>query len=508
MQQVNLAHEPDFAIGRLNVMPKSLEIGRDDGAREALEHRVMQVLIALAKARGEIVTRDELIASCWGGRIVGDDAINRVISRLRRAAEGIGDGSLRIETITKIGYRLVVVDGADGGLAEAPQGASGRLLTRRGVAAGLLIAGGGLGAGYLLTRGRGSAPSQEVETLMAQARQLMDQNSREGQYQAIGLYRRVVELAPDYADGWGWLGIAYAVPSHYRERPEGLMLGERAVSAGKRALQLDPRNVYGELALGIATPFIGHWRERDRRYFRAQANDPDNDQVLTFRAVNLQFAGRSAEAVPLYEKVRQRPLTPAVYNNYIRALWSAGRIEETDRKLADAAALYPTQGSIWNTRSRILMYSGRANAALALAEDVDGRPSSLDETDLADLRAMARAMLDRDPAQVDRLVADKMKVARRAATVAEYAIRDVSALGRIDDAFTLANAYYFGRGFIIPDYPTPGSAFSPDQRQTRLLFEPVTQAMRADPRFEKLIADLGLSAYWRESGVQPDYRRG
>ncbi|WP_297695100.1 hypothetical protein, partial [Phenylobacterium sp.] len=46
-----------------------------------LEPRVMQVLVALARERGEIVSRDDLIASCWAGRIVGEDAINRCTFR-------------------------------------------------------------------------------------------------------------------------------------------------------------------------------------------------------------------------------------------------------------------------------------------------------------------------------------------------------------------------------------------------------------------------------------------
>jgi DNA-binding winged helix-turn-helix (wHTH) protein len=67
----------------------------------------MQVLVALARADGRIVTRDELIDWCWNGRIVGEDAINRAIFRLRQVAGGIGGGGFRIETITKVGYRLV-----------------------------------------------------------------------------------------------------------------------------------------------------------------------------------------------------------------------------------------------------------------------------------------------------------------------------------------------------------------------------------------------------------------
>ena len=36
---------------------------------------------------GAIVTRDELTMSCWDGRVVGEDAINRILSRLRTVAQ-------------------------------------------------------------------------------------------------------------------------------------------------------------------------------------------------------------------------------------------------------------------------------------------------------------------------------------------------------------------------------------------------------------------------------------
>lgn len=117
--KVELAHEPDFVLGRLTVSPSRRELVRDDGTREVLEHRVMQVLVALSRAEGNIVTRDELTMLCWDGRVVGEDAIHRVMSRLRKVASGIGAGSIEIETITKIGYRLTS-DGYRVRAAEAP----------------------------------------------------------------------------------------------------------------------------------------------------------------------------------------------------------------------------------------------------------------------------------------------------------------------------------------------------------------------------------------------------
>ena len=103
--RVVLAHEPPFTIGDVSVDPPTRQV-ESPSARETLEPRVMQVLVALGRAHGRIVTRDELIAWCWDGRIVGEDAINRAIFRLRQVANDIGRGSFGIETITKVGYRL------------------------------------------------------------------------------------------------------------------------------------------------------------------------------------------------------------------------------------------------------------------------------------------------------------------------------------------------------------------------------------------------------------------
>jgi DNA-binding winged helix-turn-helix (wHTH) protein/tetratricopeptide (TPR) repeat protein len=138
IERIILAHEPDFVLGRLRVSPARRELVRDDGAREVLEHRVIQVLVALAKAAGGILTRDELTLQCWEGRVVGEDAINRVISRLRKAAGGIGAGSFDIETITKIGYRLTG-DGVTGDDGVALVVAAATNTTRRWSIAGLAL---------------------------------------------------------------------------------------------------------------------------------------------------------------------------------------------------------------------------------------------------------------------------------------------------------------------------------------------------------------------------------
>jgi Tol biopolymer transport system component/DNA-binding winged helix-turn-helix (wHTH) protein len=106
---IDLAREDDFRLGALAVRPSSREVQRGDW-REQLEPRVMQVLVALAQAGGRVVSRDDLIARCWEGRVVGEDAINRAIGRLRRLSESDSGASFEIETILRVGYRLNAKD--------------------------------------------------------------------------------------------------------------------------------------------------------------------------------------------------------------------------------------------------------------------------------------------------------------------------------------------------------------------------------------------------------------
>jgi TolB-like protein len=102
-----LARETTVRLGPLTIEPALLRVTHDDGQEAFLQPRVMQVLVALARAHGKILSRDDLMAQCWNGVIVGEDAINRVMVRLRQLLEGLGAGVFRVETITKVGYRLI-----------------------------------------------------------------------------------------------------------------------------------------------------------------------------------------------------------------------------------------------------------------------------------------------------------------------------------------------------------------------------------------------------------------
>src|SRR5688572_24761566 len=103
----DLSKAAPFTLGPLEVDPSTRRVVQ--GERESvLEPRVMRVLVALASASGKVLSRDDLIALCWDGQIVGDNAINRVISLLRQVLADLAGTAVKLETITKVGFRLVV----------------------------------------------------------------------------------------------------------------------------------------------------------------------------------------------------------------------------------------------------------------------------------------------------------------------------------------------------------------------------------------------------------------
>jgi len=103
---VELASEPDFRLGQLLIRPSSREAILD-GRTELEEPRVLQVLTVLARRRGEVVSREQLVAACWSGRVVSEDAVNRSITKVRRWST---PATFTLETIPRVGYRLVVTE--------------------------------------------------------------------------------------------------------------------------------------------------------------------------------------------------------------------------------------------------------------------------------------------------------------------------------------------------------------------------------------------------------------
>ncbi|MDZ3832314.1 MAG: winged helix-turn-helix domain-containing protein [Sphingopyxis sp.] len=144
---IELAIEAPFRLRTLEVTPAALELRRGQDVL-SLEPRVMQVLVALHRAAGQVVSREELLELCWEGRIVGDDSLNRSVSQLRKALTD--EDGVAVETIPRVGYRLrFEADEADViPAAEAEHAPKRRLITTRTMISTALIAICGIAASF------------------------------------------------------------------------------------------------------------------------------------------------------------------------------------------------------------------------------------------------------------------------------------------------------------------------------------------------------------------------
>ncbi len=96
-----------FRLGDLEVLPASGELRGRRGV-ERLRPLLMDILLRLAADPGEVVRRETLLEDVWPRRMVNDEVLSRAIAELRTALGDDARVARYIETLPKLGYRLVV----------------------------------------------------------------------------------------------------------------------------------------------------------------------------------------------------------------------------------------------------------------------------------------------------------------------------------------------------------------------------------------------------------------
>ncbi|MCQ8186071.1 winged helix-turn-helix domain-containing protein [Parvularcula sp. BGMRC 0090] len=106
MQHAERTSRP-FRIGNVLVSPGLNRLTYGEHIRQ-LEPRVMDVLLVLSDAGGEVVGRQDLLEEVWGEDGGSDEGLSRAVSLLRSALNEVGGEGRYIETIPRRGYRLSV----------------------------------------------------------------------------------------------------------------------------------------------------------------------------------------------------------------------------------------------------------------------------------------------------------------------------------------------------------------------------------------------------------------
>jgi DNA-binding winged helix-turn-helix (wHTH) protein len=494
-ESITLATEPPFRLGAASVRPALRQLSWD-GEHRTLEPRVMQVLVALARAGGEIVGRDELVARCWDGRIVGENAIQRVISLLRALAAD--SGAFEIETITKVGYRLKA---ADAEMREAPAAVETRSAPKRRQillgAAALLVA--GAGAGWL------SLPStarREAQRLHAAGLAIQRRDGSTSVQQAIALLERAAAADPSFVPAWADLAYArFELLQYLSEQQHEQHVATIRRAAG-RALALEPGNRQALLTLALLKPNFRNWIEVDRELRAALARMPDEPQLHERLGVLYADTGRIRDAATEFQWLYERePLVPANPVQLARACWYAGDLARAGALLAEARRVAPIDSHVWLSQFNFLLLSGQAGLALAMTRRMTIGLGGYSPLSPEAGVAMAKALDSRRPE--DRAAAlEAVLAGRRNGRVASFiAVPYLAALGASEEAWQALYAYYFGKRDPVSGERLPLPVFA--WRRTDILFSPALAPLRRDPRFAQLTATLGLDRYWQVTGAKP-----
>jgi tetratricopeptide (TPR) repeat protein len=430
---------------------------------------------------------------------------------LRKVASDIGAGSIDIETITKIGYRLTSngkeVAATDWGPAQTHVVAGGSPIarpSRRNLLIGAAAAGGlGLGA-IMLGRSRSkTVPPAEAKALYERAKALQDSH-QEDSLQGIAYLREAVRIAPDYGEAWGALALAYSMAIDVNEPPDRIPEFKlRLEEAARQAERFDPGNLDAEFAHAMREDIFGQWMKAERISRRLVRRNPQYVGAHQHLAWVLMNVGRWSEAVDAHRRAKAiNPNLPGNRYGLILSLWSAGRLTEADTEIEESGRRWPRHPFIWEYRIKVLALTGRPAAALETINNKANRPAGYDETNVMLWRAFLAALVSRSAADVDRAIKLILENARRIDAPPIPDAFQCAVLGRPDLALDMLEGIYLSAGAWAPRRPNPYG-----QSVTHPLFQPQAKSLWGNPRFNRILDDIGLEHYWREAGVQPDYRR-
>jgi tetratricopeptide (TPR) repeat protein len=458
-----------------------------------------------------------LLRLCWGGAVVGDDAINRAIAEIRRIARNTG--GFGIETIPRVGYRLTVGTPAKAGGAAAPDapppnsatpappGNLPALTTRRNWLVGGTLAVSGAALAVVLATYK-PRPDPRYLELMDQGRQALRVSLRESNRQAVDSFQKAVNLRPDDAEAWGLLALARFRIADSVPQSDVSAAVQASEQAARRALALDPREPNAQTVLVLLQRTLDDWFTTDRKLREILVQSPRNLPTLSALVEITQAAGYVQESWDFNERaVAVDPMRPVHQQRRAMKHWIMGRPIEADMVIVRAFELWPMHPFVWVSRLLIHAFSGQVLAARNLIDQHSAAPDMLRPEGVAAWRIFLQALESRSPADLDAARTATLDAASRSSQLSVHAIMVLSELGEIDAAFSIVNGLVLRRGpFLFQLHSEEGHspAQDPQWRQTQWLFTPATRRLRADSRFAALAEAIGLTEFWHRRGIEPD----
>jgi Tfp pilus assembly protein PilF len=328
--------------------------------------------------------------------------------------------------------------------------------------------------------------------------------------QAEDYFARAVEIDPSFADAWAALALARAGQVGFEQGDGQETMAARARAAARRALLLDPGSVEAQTALAFVPSPFGRWAEMQgdcRRLLQLPRKTRHAEWLLRARlAHSLGEVGRCREALAEFRRVAAvYPEHPYSNVGLTQALWNAGHAQAAEAESDRGLRQFSRHPDVWFMRMALLTYGSRPERAVAFGNDRSKWPFREGGEGLIFRRLKtAEALAFLKPETIEEAVRlHRNSILGNRAEV-PAAARFFVALGRFEEALDYLWSYYRNRGrYADPARPQPGPL---TRYAVSDLFWPPMAPLWSDPRFAELTEEIGLGAYWRETGSRPDFR--
>jgi len=339
-----LSGQRPFDLGGWRVDPARGVLARGQ-AETRLEPKLMDLLLLFAGSPGRVIAKDEIVATVWEGRAIGDDTLAAAISRLRTAL-GETKSNRFIETLPKRGYRLVIAPESG---APQPGGAESEMAS-------------------LLAKGR-AALLVPLPQSLAQARVYFE-----------------AAVAADPKSAAAHAGLADAMLAQHLAG-QGAHFAESAKASAQAATALDPDDAEGWALLGAAILFADRdFARADAALLKAISISPDLARAHRSRAFALTAVGRFVEAERAARRaIEIEPLSFIARGDLLQILLCARRFQQAVVEAKKTIQMSAQSADAWSSLGWAQHLSGNdADAVDALLEGV--RLMGTAEATLADLR--------------------------------------------------------------------------------------------------------------------------
>ena len=409
----------------------------------ALRPKAHDVLVALVRRAGTLVTKRELLDLVWRDVSVEEGVLAVYVSSLRKRLGDCAETGTYIETVPRAGYRF-----------------SGAVRRTRVPAEPLSMK---WPIGVLPAR-------PEVSELIGRGRACLMTASRSDIPRAVEAFRSAIALDPDYAAAHAGLAVAHCAEAELRlAAPHVAYTSARA--AALRALAMEASNADAQVALGTVL-FLSdwNWNGARRSLERALELNADHTEGWLLYGRLLEALGYLAEGLAAKQRVLERdPSSVTVHLQIALSYWN-------QRRYDDMIA--------WATRSLDLdSHHLLAREYLAGAYLMKGDLDRHMAESLTHARA-AGAPLD--------LLDDLQRIydTRGRAGIVEFALRANANAPRMQLALLHGEA-----GNLDEAFPHLDAAIaSRDPALVHLAVAPQWDSLRDDARFHERLSDVGLDA--------------